>query len=171
MWQHVYSFSDIEPKLTRADIEWLLATHENGRGFVDWRDFYQRNREGLDLRGADLRDEDLQMLPLARMCGNNPGPIFFGNEQQQESAKVHLEDARLKHAHLEGAILNKANLKHADLRGAHLEEANLFGAHLENANLNGAHLEGVNLRDAYLDGANLRDAFFDLTFKLTRAEV
>src|ERR1700719_2629066 len=34
----IYPFKDIEPKLTRADVEWLLATHENGRGPVDWND-------------------------------------------------------------------------------------------------------------------------------------
>lgn len=30
--QGIYPFKDI--KLTRADVEWLLATHENGRGPV-----------------------------------------------------------------------------------------------------------------------------------------
>src|SRR6266566_949189 len=28
--QGIYPFKAIEPKLTRADVEWLLATHENG---------------------------------------------------------------------------------------------------------------------------------------------
>lgn len=55
----IYPFKDVEPKLTRADIEWLLATHENGRGPVDWSDEGQREREGLDLRGADLRKMNL----------------------------------------------------------------------------------------------------------------
>ena len=43
-------------KLSRADIEWLLATHEH-RGIcgpIDWSDEGQREHEGLDLRGADL---------------------------------------------------------------------------------------------------------------------
>ncbi|MBV9259112.1 MAG: hypothetical protein JO215_13945, partial [Ktedonobacteraceae bacterium] len=35
-----YPFKDI--KLGRADIEWLLVTHEQGRGPVDWRDEQQR---------------------------------------------------------------------------------------------------------------------------------
>ena len=56
-------------KLSRADVEWLLATHENGYGPVDWRDENQRKREGLDLCGADLSDEVLSALPLARMRG------------------------------------------------------------------------------------------------------
>jgi hypothetical protein len=47
-----YPFKNV--KLNRADVEWLLATHENGRGPVDWNDEKQRNRLGLDLRGANL---------------------------------------------------------------------------------------------------------------------
>src|SRR2546429_2016579 len=54
-------------RLSRADIEWLLATHEDGRGPVDWSDESQREREGLDLRGADLRRLNLGGLPLARV--------------------------------------------------------------------------------------------------------
>src|SRR5260370_10105651 len=61
----IYPFKDI--KLSRADVEWLLATHENRRGPVDWSDESQREREGLDLRGADLRKVDLNHLPLARI--------------------------------------------------------------------------------------------------------
>ena len=56
-------------QLSRADVEWLLATHENGRGPVDWSDEHQRQREGLDLRGADLRQANLAGLPLARILG------------------------------------------------------------------------------------------------------
>jgi hypothetical protein len=32
----IYPFKDI--RLSRADVEWLLAAHENGRGPVDWSD-------------------------------------------------------------------------------------------------------------------------------------
>lgn len=63
----IYPFKDIEPRLNCADLEWLLATHENGRGPVDWSDESQREPEGLDLRGADLRKVDLNRLPLARI--------------------------------------------------------------------------------------------------------
>src|SRR5258708_33256699 len=35
-----YPFSEV--KLSRADIEWLLTTHENGRGQVDWVDESQQ---------------------------------------------------------------------------------------------------------------------------------
>src|SRR6266699_1813056 len=60
----IYPFRGI--KLSRADIEWLLATFDNGRGPVDWNDILQRERDGLDLRGADLRQMSLRGLPLAR---------------------------------------------------------------------------------------------------------
>src|SRR5438067_1750970 len=50
--QGLYPFKGM--KLSRADIEWLLATHEHGRGPVDYHDQNQRDRVGLDLRGADL---------------------------------------------------------------------------------------------------------------------
>src|SRR5947208_2793203 len=69
--QSIYPFKDI--KLSRADVEWLLATHENGRGPIDWEDSTQRRRGGLDLRGADLSDENLQDLPLARLKGGLSG--------------------------------------------------------------------------------------------------
>jgi uncharacterized protein YjbI with pentapeptide repeats len=68
--QGLYPFTGI--KLSRADIEWLLAAHEDGRGPVDWGDESQRDRQGLDLRGADLRQVNLSGLPLARLCGGLP---------------------------------------------------------------------------------------------------
>src|SRR5436309_259688 len=43
--QGIYPFKGM--KLNRADVEWLLATHENGRGPVDWDDEKQHNRWGL----------------------------------------------------------------------------------------------------------------------------
>src|SRR5262245_9299130 len=62
-----YPFKDLSRRLTRADIEWLLVTHETGRGPIDWNDASQRGREGLDLRGADLTHLNLTGLPLARL--------------------------------------------------------------------------------------------------------
>ncbi len=63
----IYPFKAV--KLTRADVEWLLANHEKGHGPVDWSDEQQRERMGLDLRGAELRQMDLRNLPLTRMLG------------------------------------------------------------------------------------------------------
>src|SRR5437763_17189226 len=64
----IYPFRGI--KLNRADVEWLLATHENGQGPVNWNDVNQRVREGMDMRGADLCQVNLSNLPLSRLrCG------------------------------------------------------------------------------------------------------
>src|SRR6266699_6881766 len=46
--QGIYPFKDI--KLSRADVEWLLATHDNGHGSVEWNGNFQNKNEGLDLR-------------------------------------------------------------------------------------------------------------------------
>src|SRR5438874_4489845 len=68
--QGIFPFKDI--KLNRADVEWLLATHENGQGPIDWKDKSQRERKKLDLRGANLSQANLFGLPLARMRGGLP---------------------------------------------------------------------------------------------------
>jgi uncharacterized protein YjbI with pentapeptide repeats len=166
----IYPFKDI--KLTRADIEWLLANHEKGRGPVDWSDEYQRERSGIDLRGADLRQVDLRNLPLARLYGGLTRNEWQSTTlERRDMAGVHLERAILSEAHLERAILQGAHLDGATLRGVHLQGAALFkaylrdtylrDAHFEQANLKGAWLEGADLRDAHLEGADLRYAFLD----------
>jgi uncharacterized protein YjbI with pentapeptide repeats len=175
--QGLYPFKDV--KLTRADIEWLLITHEGGHGPVDWSDVQQRSRMGLDLRGADLRRVDLRDLPLTRMrSGLSRDEWNLTTLEQRYMAGVHLQGANLSQAHLEGAILQGAHLDGATLRGTHLEEANLFRAYLKDAYLRGAHLEDAKLRGtrmegayfpgAYLQGADMRNAFFDNASNLER---
>ena len=149
--QGIYPFKDI--KLTRADIEWLLATHEDEQGPVDWNDLAQRKRQGLDLRGANLRGLNLSGLPLA--CS--------------VLADVHLEGAILIMAQLQGAQLSGAHLEGANLLRAQLEEANLSGAYLMRAFLIQADLTRANLLLAHLDeaqlvGALLEEAQFGLAF-------
>jgi hypothetical protein len=151
--QAVYPFKDI--KLGRADVEWLLATHESDglRGPVDWSDPTQRTRQGVDLRGADLRRADLRALPLARLLS------ALGFEEQwtttpwqDDASGVHLEESDLRDAHLEGALLDKAWVQRADLARASLHSAQLGTAHLEGSNLRETHLEGANLSAAHLQG-------------------
>jgi len=139
----IYPFMNI--KLSRADVEWLLVTHENGRGPIDWSDESQREREGLDLRGADLRNIDLRALPLAGTIGAAIG----ANRARAEI--IHLEGAHLDGVHLEGAHLSEVCLENARLNYAHLERAYLYAAHLENAHLNHAHLEGASLVASFFD--------------------
>src|SRR5437763_14546398 len=175
--QGIYPFKDV--KLTRADIEWLLITHEGGCGPVDWNDVQQRSRIGLDLRGADLRRVNLRNLPLTQMrSGLSRDEWNLTTLEQRHMAGVHLQGADLSEAHLEGAILQGAHLEGATLRGTHLEEANLFraylkdaylrGAHLEQAKLRGTRMEGAYLLEAHLQGADLRNTFFDSASNLER---
>ena len=172
----IYPFQGV--KLSRADIEWLLMTHEDAdqRGPVDLTDERQQARRGLDLRGADLCQVNLSGLPLTRLRGGRNWLVQFpSTEEQHDMATmhlegadlgatylqeaylggVHLEEAFLGGAHLEGTYLEGARLEGATLEGAHLEGAHLEHAHLEGANLEGAHLEGANLLGAHLEGANL----------------
>ncbi len=169
----VYPFRDV--KLDRADVEWLLTNHEDGRGPVDWRDPQQRDRLGIDLRGADLRGANLHGLPLSHMLGGLNWRERDRTPERREMAAVHLE----------GAVLSGAHLERAELYMAYLERADLYMAHLANASLRKAHFEGASLRKAYLvyteeqdvekkntskpvkfSPADLRAAFFDSTTDL-----
>src|SRR5215471_16011533 len=157
--QGIYPFKDI--KLTRADIEWLLATHESGgvQGPVDWSDHSQRDHQGLDLRGADLSEEQLHALPLACLLGGLKANEWLEASQEQRSmAAIHLESANLSFAHLQGAHLASASLEQADLLSAHVERADFYEAHLEGTYLHKAHLEGASLRGTFCNVAtNLSD--------------
>ncbi|HET8853361.1 MAG TPA: pentapeptide repeat-containing protein, partial [Ktedonobacteraceae bacterium] len=154
----IYPFRDKNGsiKLDRADIEWLLATHEHGRGPVDWNDTTQRGRLGLDIRGIDLRATNLSNLPLARTVGGlalESGEARIYNRLQRRRAVAHCEGANFEGAHLEASNLNRVRLDEADLRNARLELAILYAAHLEGANLNYVYLAGADLRRAFLDEA------------------
>jgi uncharacterized protein YjbI with pentapeptide repeats len=173
----VYPFKNI--KLSRADVEWLLATHENSRGPVDWDDKSQQERQGLDLRGAILNEENLSTLPLACLLGaiytrrrfTSTGEFIFTTIEERDMAAVHLEGANLEGAHLENAKLSRGRLNRANIRRAHLESADLFFAHLEEAYFSHAHLEGASMRGcrlegtilykAHLAGTDLRHAIFN----------
>ena len=155
----VYPFTGI--KLSRADIEWLLATHEDGLGPVNWNDEHQRGREGVDMRAADLRHIDLQNLPLARLHGGLTLKERVGaNEEQWLAAGALMEHVNLRAACLQGATLCQAQLQRAILRHAQLQHATLIGAQLQRAALSSANLQGTDLRHAQLEGAFLADALF-----------
>ena len=151
----IYPFKGM--KLDRADVEWLLATHEGGP--VKRSDEKEREREGLDVRGADLQHADLHGLPLTRLRGGLP---FYewptATEEQRRLAAVLMGGATLSGAQLEGATLNYAQLKGADLSYAQLDGADLIRAQLEGATLNYAQLKGACLSDAQLKWAGLSGA-------------
>jgi hypothetical protein len=163
--QGIYPFKGVEPKLTRADIEWLLATHDGGRGPV-MRE--ESQRLGLDLRGAYLRGDgerglDLSGLPLARLRGGlSFAEWSTATREQREQARVHLERALLTRAHLEGARLRETHLEGADVRRAYLDrDTTLDGAILGNPVVGNVFVAdvrwgGVNL--AVIDWAALSAA-------------
>lgn len=141
----IFPFKDV--RLSRADVEWLLATHEKERGPIDWNDPKSlHERKGIDLRGADLQQINLDGLLLSRMRGGL---------EQDERDRATAEQREMAAIHLEGASLIRTHLERADLSWAHLEQANLFRAHLERATLAGAHLEQTNLGQAHMEGAYL----------------
>ena len=142
--QGIFSFKDI--KLSRADVEWLLRTHEHGRGPIDWSDESQRERKGLNLLGTDLVEVDLDALPLTR--------------------------AVLTGAHLERASLHSTKLEGVNLTGAYSEKgARLSYAHLYGTLLIESHLNGADLGGAFLAGADLSKAYFDVETKLNDVEL
>lgn len=153
-------------KLTRADVEWLLATHASGgmQGPVDWMDAKQHGRLGLDLRGADLRQVDLRGLPLAGLRAGLGREEWrsFGPEER-EMAAAHLQGARLRNAHAEQASFIWAYVEAASFYQAHLEESDFRDAHAQRAVFREAHLEGASLVAAHLEGANLRRAHLEGT--------
>src|SRR5207302_1928567 len=162
----IYPFKGV--KLSRADVEWLLAAHENERGLTAPSN-EQQNRQGLDLRGADLRYVDLHALPLARLRGSLTSEEWDeATEEQRATAAVlltgadlseaHLEEAELIGAHLEKVSLHEAHLEHADLTEANLERAFLYKAHRERTFLYKAHLEGARLSRAQIEEARLKNA-------------
>lgn len=153
--------------LDRADIEWLLASHDNGQGPVEWSDELPQRRTGLDLRGACvIEGTDLDRLPLTRLRGGltfeerwalRTAPPFLCLRRVALMG-VRLQEAVLHYAHLQEAILRYAQLERADLWEAHLEGVVLIGANLQGADLRRTYLQGADLRGASLQGADLRGA-------------
>jgi uncharacterized protein YjbI with pentapeptide repeats len=130
----IYPFRDENGgiKLTRADVEWLLATHESRmvRGPVEWDDPGHRTREGLDLRGACMEAVILDGLPLTRLRGALTGDEYDrATSEQRDMAAVQLRDASLRYTRLEGSALTRARLDGVNLHYAHLERADLYKAH------------------------------------------
>lgn len=145
IYEGMYPFSGIE--LHRADIEWLLSTHEDGGiiGPIQPSNPLHSGRQGLDMRGSIVvsdTESGLRALPLARLRGALSLSDWLSvTDDQRNHAVVHFKEIDLRWADLRGAVL--------------------FGAHMEKVDLRGAHLEGAGLLRAHLQGADLRGAYFD----------
>ncbi len=141
-------------KLERADVEWLLATHEHGRGPVNWSDEAERGREGLDVRGADLCQVDLHALPLTRLCGHltfNEG--LRVTEERSTIPIVHVVIAKPIGAKLERADFMRDNPN--IIRVDNISSAKLEGANLRNVILADKRRIGPRLADVQWGGTNL----------------
>ena len=159
MQMGIYPFKDL--RLTRADVEWLLSTHEsNGmRGPVDWSDPSQRRRDGPNLSAADLREANLNGLPLARAV------LVIAQLQRATLESGQLQGASLQSALLYGANLTNAQVQEAvlddaDLQEALLKDAQLAGASLLNAHLQGAMFDNTDMQSAILTSSEAQRAFF-----------
>lgn len=156
----IFGFTGV--RLSRADVEWLLATLDDQSGFrgpVDWSDERQRGRPGLDVRGADLSGVDLHGLPLANLVAEGAKSFNWvprPGSGETDPGVVHFDDANLAEAHLEGALLGRSCLKGANLRGAALTQTSFLGASLEGACLDDAHGADTYLNSANLAGASAR---------------
>lgn len=153
--QSIFPFKSI--KLSRADVEWLLASHLGGKWLTEmytYRDGIGVPKRGLDLRGAHLEGIDLSRLPLTQLRGGLQHDEWScRSEEQREAAAIHLE----------GAILDSTDLTCSALRFAHLEGANLTSAYLGGATLRGAYLQKANLQSVHFDSAtNLQDVTLDI---------
>lgn len=158
--QGIYPFRGM--KLSRADVEWLLATYQES--FTD--------EKGLDVRGADLSRENLSKLPLRGLRGGLMAYELVGrqipSEEHRKMAAAQINnvsflEAQLEFAHLGEAQLGSANLvgaqlEYADLSNAYLLRANLFTAQLHSACLAHAQLTDANFVHAQLDNTNLGGA-------------
>src|SRR5947209_5011419 len=114
-----YPFRNIADKLTRADVEWLLATQEDPP--IHQSEKHLRQYPGLDLRGADLSKVDLRYLPLISVRGGLSEEDWrLATMEQRDMAAIHLERADLRRVRLEGAILHGAHLEGADPRDRQL---------------------------------------------------
>src|SRR5713226_2184536 len=128
-----YPFKGV--RLSRADVEWLLAMEEQRGAELSPRDGKGGNQHksfGLDVRGVDLSQVNLSDLPLMRL-----------------HAGLSLEEGR--HATVEQSRAAAANLAKADLSNAQLQGAQLSWVTLDEAVLVEAHLEGADLARRRLD--------------------
>jgi uncharacterized protein YjbI with pentapeptide repeats len=168
----LYPFKDIT--LDRADVEWLLATHESGGqvGPVQWNDPNQKEdalkRLGINLAYANLQGAKLQGLPLANTCMVG----IIGGRQDSELSSGETVIIRQQIAvHLEGADLRHVDLTKAVLSGAYLNRTDLSWACLVNAKFSTAFMGGADLFRAQLMGADLREVNWDSTTSVRQAKL
>jgi len=123
--------------------------------YSEWNHWRRRFPKAVpDLRGAILRDVDLDKLEFrrARLAeANLSGSSLVGRD---------LSGADLRNAILWGTDLRGACLRKAKLNGAWFQDALLSEVDLREADLRGARILGCILNRANLCGANMSGALF-----------
>lgn len=144
-------------RLSRADVEWLLAAEEEKSARErTGSDHSRKSGTGLDVRGADLSGANLSRLPLMRLhAGLTLEEGRHATVEQSRQAAANLAKVDLSDAQLQGAQLSRATLDEAVLVEAHMEGADLGKATLRRAILAGTHLAGADLTRAQMEGATL----------------
>ena len=136
-----------------AAYRWAQAEHRTGAGRANATRIGARLRRRddaqlvpgdgrVDLRGSDLRDQDV--AAYGRAAGGGTG-----------LQGALLSDTTWARMTLRGLDLAGADLTSADLRDTRLSSVDLMNARLRNARLSGAVLAKVDLRAADLTGADL----------------
>lgn len=139
-----------------SDGRWRVLRDRGGREIYrslrrSWRDVVQDAiRAGVSLRGADLRDRNLDGLYAWSVC---------------------FDGADLRDSILDQAVLEHGSFAGADMRGVSLRGARVFGAVFADADMRCARLDGVrgwyvdfrnaDMRGVSMDGAELELSRFD----------
>jgi uncharacterized protein YjbI with pentapeptide repeats len=177
-WQRdVYPFAGIQ--LARADIEWLLATHEDeglvGPVVQNWVDEVPASlieagtEDGL---GASLAAGDLQQLAVDLLLrgviegsGQNEVPEDGAGDGGEDDPQVtrwglDLRGAQLAHVNLRSLPLDSTwgGLGKDWWDRATSEQRDAAALHLEGADLHDVWMRQAELRRAHLQRANLRGA-------------
>ena len=170
-----YPFSQLssDSRLTRADVEYLLASHEDGRGPVIWSEEQSRPekmRDSIDFRGTILDGLDLSKLPLTRaIFGLRWNERLEATEEQQIMAAASLVGTNLWGANLEGIRGHRIDLRAACLAHTYMEKAQLRYANLAGTDLHGSQLKEVDLEDAILcDPKGITPRLADITWGGTK---
>jgi uncharacterized protein YjbI with pentapeptide repeats len=168
-------------RLARADIEWLLATHEDqgvvGPVVQNWVDevpasLCEAGGEGEDGLGAPLAGADLQSVAMDLLLrgmqwasGQHEAPKEGGEEGGEDDPQLTRWGLDLRGAQLDGEDLSAlpldstwGGLDKDRWRRATTEQRDAAALHLEGADLHDVWLRQARLRRAHLQRANLRGA-------------
>ncbi|WP_081062482.1 pentapeptide repeat-containing protein [Burkholderia cepacia] len=109
----------------------------------------------VDLRGANLKDGDLQGLHLAGIELSN-ADLRWTMFDRANVRGANFSCADMRECGLNATDCSHADFTRADLRGAYMSETKFMLANLAGADLRGTHAEYLDKR-----GANLDNALFD----------